>query len=340
MKAHGNKTVVTDNQSILIVGVGSIGERHLRCFLFTNRVRASFCEVNPVLRKAIAGRYPAAKAFDYFESALNEGPKAAVICTSAQLHIPLALKAAKRGLHLLIEKPLSTTLDDVVALQREVTERKLTTAVAYVYRAHPALSAMREAIVSGRFGQPVQIIGMFGQNFPFYRPGYRDTYYGDHAMGGGAVQDALTHVINMAEWIVGPVTSLVADAAHQLLDGVQVEDTVHVITRHGNVLGSYSLNQHQAPNEGLLTIICEKGSVRFETHQHRWMWQTDPAGTWQVESATKVERDTMFIRQAEHFLDAMEGLRSPACSLDEGIQTLRVNLKILSSIDEHRWQTV
>lgn len=331
---------MAENSSILVVGVGSIGERHLRCFLSTNRVRASFCEVNPVLRKTIAERYPAAKAFDDFDSALGSAPQAVVICTPAQLHIPLALTAAKRGMHLLIEKPLSTKLDHVDTLKGEVAKQKLTAAVAYVYRAHPALNAMREVILSGRFGKPVQIVGVFGQNFPFYRPGYRETYYRDRAMGGGAVQDALTHVINMAEWIVGPIQSLVADAAHQLLDGVQVEDTVHVIARHGHVLSSYSLNQHQAPNEGLLTVICEKGTVRFETHQHRWMWQTDPAGAWQVESAAKLERDTLFIRQAEHFLDAVGGLRAPACSLDEGIQTLRANLEILSSIDEHCWKTV
>jgi predicted dehydrogenase len=331
---------VAEKQSILVVGAGSIGERHLRCFLATNRVHASFCEVNPVLRQTIAERYPAAKAFADFDSALKDAKQAAVICTPAPLHIPLALTAARRGVHLLIEKPLSTSLDEVETLKNEAARQKLTVAVAYVYRAHPALGAMREAILSGRFGRPVQIVGVFGQHFPFYRPAYRETYYRDHATGGGAVQDALTHVINAAEWLVGPVERLVADAAHQVLDGVQVEDTVHVITRHGSVLGSYSLNQHQAPNEGQLTIICEQGTVRFEMHQHRWMWQTEPAGTWQVESAAKLERDTLFIRQAEHFLDALEGLRPLACSLDEGVQTLRVNLKILGSIDEHRWQTV
>lgn len=331
---------MADNQSILVVGVGSIGERHLRCFLSTSRVRASFCELNPVLRKTIADRYPAARAFDDFDSALNASPKAVVICTPAHLHVPMAMTAAKRGFHLLIEKPLSTTLDLIDELSREVAVRKLTAAVAYVYRAHPALAAMREAVVSGRFGRPVQVVGVFGQNYPFYRPAYRDTYYVDRAMGGGAVQDALTHIINMAEWIVGPVESLVADGAHQVIEGVQVEDTVHVLTRHGPVLGSYSLNQHQAPNEGALTIVCEKGTMRFETHQHRWMWQTDPPGLWQTEAAARLERDTVFIRQADHFLDAMEGLRAPACTLAEGIQTLKVNLKILSSIDEHRWQTV
>ena len=48
---------------VLVVGAGSIGERHLRCFLATGRARASFVEVNGELRTTIAGRYPQAKAF-------------------------------------------------------------------------------------------------------------------------------------------------------------------------------------------------------------------------------------------------------------------------------------
>ncbi len=327
-------------KSILIVGAGSIGERHLRCFSSTNRADVSFCEINAVLRKTVAEKYPAPKAFEDFTTALNQKPDAVVICTPAHLHIPLALTSVKQGAHILVEKPLSTKLDGLDALSKEVSEQGVVGAVAYVFRAHPALMAMKDAITAGRFGKPLQIVGTFGQNFPFYRPAYRETYYRDRATGGGAVQDALTHVINMAEWIVGPVEKLVADAAHLRLEGVEVEDTVHVLTRHGNVLGSFALNQHQAPNEGLLTVVCEKGTARFETHQHRWSWQTDPAGTWNIESAAKLERDTLFTRQAEHFLDAIEGIRPPACSLDEGIQTLRVNLAILRSIDEHQWQTI
>jgi predicted dehydrogenase len=252
----------------------------------------------------------------------------------------MAVEAARRGIHLLIEKPLSTTLDGVEALRDEVTKENIVAAVAYVYRAHPALSAMRDVICSGRFGEIVEIVATAGQNFPFYRPAYRDTYYKNRATGGGAVQDALTHIINAVEWIVGPITELVADAAHQVLEGVDVEDTVHVIARHKTVLSSFSLNQHQAPNEGSLTFIGKTGTARFEIHNNRWRWQTDPADVWHDESAQKLERDTLFTLQAESFLAAIEGAREPLCSLDDGLQTLRVNLNILKSIEERSWKTL
>lgn len=327
-------------KSILIVGVGSIGERHLRCFLTTGRADVSLCEANPALCKTIAERYRVEKNFNNLERALEERPDATVICTPAHLHIPMALTVAQKGIQILIEKPLSTALEGVDALREEIRRHQITAAVAYVYRAHPALAAMREAIRCGRFGEPVEIVGTFGQHFPFYRPGYRETYYKSHAQGGGAVQDALTHIVNAGEWLVGPVTELVADAAHQVLEGVDVEDTVHLITRHGKVLGSFSLNQHQAPNEGSLLVICRRGTARFEMHNNRWRWQTEPGGAWQDEATVELERDQLFMRQGESFLDAMEGTHPPLCTLEEGLQTLRVNLAILRSVAQRQWQTI
>lgn len=327
-------------KSILVLGVGSIGERHLRCFQATGRADVSLCEVNPVLRKTVAERYQLKKTFSDLGRALEDKPDAVVICTPAHLHISMALAAAQKGVHLLIEKPLSTTIDNLDALSEEISRRKIIACVAYVSRAHPALASMREAIRSGRFGEPVQIVGTFGQNFPYYRPTYRDTYYKNRATGGGAVQDALTHIVNASEWLVGPVTSLAADAAHQVLEGVEVEDTVHVITRHGNVLGSFALNQYQAPDEGTLTVVCKEGTARFETHNSRWRWQIKPQDTWHDEADSKIAADDLFIRQAEAFLNSIEKIHPPLCTLEEGVQTLRVNLGILRSFEMLQWQTI
>lgn len=326
--------------SILIAGVGSIGERHLRCFIASGRTDVSFCEVNASLRRKIADQYVVEKSFDSFDRALAAKPDVVVICTPAHLHVPMALAAAQAGAHLLIEKPLSTNLDGVAALQQEIIQRSRIAAVAYVFRAHPALAAMRTAIRSGRFGKPVQIVATFGQHFPHYRPAYRETYYRNRATGGGAVQDALTHVINAGEWLVGPVDRLVADAAHQVLAGVNVEDTVHVLTRHGAVMGDFSLNQHQAPFEGTLTVICERGTARFEYHHARWRWATDPGGDWHDEPVGPLERDTLFAGQAGVFLDAVAGLKPPLCTLAEATLTLRVNLAILASVEKQSWQTI
>ena len=331
---------MSHRKSILIVGVGSIGERHLRCFVATGRVKVSLCEMNPALRERIAQQYDVEKAYSNFEEALAARPDAIVICTPAQSHVPLALAAAQAGAHLLIEKPLGTKLDGVDALQAEIHRRNLTVAVGYVYRAHPALAAMREAIASGRFGEPVQIVATCGQHFPFYRPAYRETYYTDRATGGGAVQDALTHIMNAGEWLVGPVEKLAADAGHQVLQGVGVEDTVNVLTRHGGVMGCFSLNQHQSPNEVTITVICRNGTARFEYHQSRWRWMTQPGGEWTDEVIDPLERDALFTRQAGAFLDAIEGGHPPLCTMEEALQTLRVNLGILEAAERHVWQTV
>lgn len=324
--------------SILVVGVGSIGERHARCFQRTGRADVSICEINDDLRTRIAESYGMSQAFDSLDAAIDTAPDAAVICTPAHLHIPQALRLADSGIPILIEKPLSTTFDGVEVLKALLAERKLAASVAYVTRAHPTVAAMREAIQSGCFGRPLNFVFTSGQHFPLYRPAYREIYYTRHETGGGAIQDALTHGVNAVEWIVGPVTELLADAAHLALPGVEVEDTVHLLTRHGGVMGSFTLNQHQAPNESTLTVVCERGTARFEAHRTRWLSCTEPGADWQVEEEFALERDDLFVRQAEQFLDLLEGRRPPGCTIDEAEQTLRVNLAALASARDRTWK--
>ena len=241
---------------------------------------------------------------------------------------------------MLIEKPLAVSYAGVEQLQQIVQQHGIVAGVAYVYRAHPALTEMRNAIASGRFGEPLEVVSVSGQNFPTYRPAYAQTYYASRANGGGAVQDALTHGLNAVQWLVGPVHRLVADGAHQALRDVDVEDTVHVLARHGKVLASYSLNQHQAPNEMTITVVCQRGVARFEYHACRWRSMEKPGDDWTDHPFGPLERDELFIRQANSFLDAIEGKSPPLCSLDEAARTLRVNLAILASMQDRAWQEI
>jgi predicted dehydrogenase len=329
---------------VLVVGTGSIGERHLRCFLGTGRVEGAICEAATGLREAVAGRHAVAASFAALEAALAWKPDVVVICTPAHLHVEMARAGVAAGAHVLVEKPLSTSFAGVADLAHEAAAAGRQVGVAYVYRAHPAFAAARAAIRSGRFGPPVEVVAVAGQHFPTYRPAYREIYYRDRATGGGAVQDALSHVVNAAEWIVGPTTRVAADAAHQVLEGVDVEDTVHVLSRHagpaGELLGSLALNQHQAPNENSLTVVCRGGTVRIEMHQARWRWQTDPAGSWHDEPVDVPERDTLFRLQAAAFLDAIEGRAEVVCPLADGVRTLATTLAILRSIERGGWETV
>lgn len=326
---------------VLVIGAGSIGERHARCFGNTGRARVAIVEPNEALRGAVRERYGLEHAYAQLEDALADRRfDAAVVATPAPLHIPIAAQLLAAPMHVLIEKPLSTTLDGIEAFQAALARSQRIAAVAYVYRAYPALADMHRAISGGEFGTPVQVVATCGQSFATYRPAYAKTYYASRDAGGGAVQDALTHVINAAEWLVGPVTRLVADMEHLLIPDVTVEDTVHVITRHGPVMGSFSLNQHQAPNEVTFSVVCQRGTARFELHKNRWGWMREPGAEWTYPVSAPLERDTAFMLQASAFLDAIEGRRPPLCSLQEGLQTLKVNLAILDSAQQGAWRSI
>lgn len=326
---------------VLVIGAGSIGERHVRCFGATERAEVVLAETNEQLRRTVARRYGLRASYaDFIEVLGGEGIDAAVIATPAPLHVPMARTLVEAGVSVLIEKPLSVAPHGVRELQAEAADRGVVGSVAYVLRAHPALAGMRQAVRSGQFGKPLEVVAVCGQHFPTFRPAFRQTYYARRSTGGGAIQDALTHIINAVEWIIGPTDRVIADADRKVLDGVEVEDTVHVLARNGAVMASYSLNQHQAPNESTITIACERGTVRFEAHHARWRWMDEPGQPWRDGSGGPVERDALFIAQAAQFLDVVEGRAEPLCSIGEGAQTLAVNRAALASLELRCWQTV
>jgi len=328
---------------VLIVGVGSIGERHLRCFAATQRAELSFCEVNDDLRQTIAQRYGIKTAYRNLDEALADTANRcsiAVIATPAHLHVQMATTLVEADHHVLIEKPLSTNLEGVDPLIELIERKNVTAAVAYTMRSNLVLQSMRQAIVEKRFGQPITVLVASGQHFPTYRPAYREIYYNNRATGGGAIQDMLTHLVNACQWMVGPADRVMADASHRVLEGVDVEDTVLLVARHGDVQASYNINQYQFPNETTITVICQEGTARFEAHNSRWVSMTKPCDTWHEEMTWTRERDPAYINQANRFMDSVENQAPVLCTVQEGRQTLQAILGILAAADNPAWKQV
>lgn len=330
---------------LLVIGTGSIGERHLRVFQQLDRCDAiAFCETDPGRRAEIAQRYgiPEAFAFADLDTALAKGAyDVAVVATPAPTHLAMGTRLAELGVHQLMEKPLSLSLDGVDDYARLVSEKGITVAVGYVHRAQPTIAAIRSEIASGRYGRPIELNLATGQSFAQIRPAYREVYFARPEMGGGAINDMITHYYNVGDWLAGPITRLVTDAAHQALDGVAVEDTVHTLTRHeGGAMGSYSLNLYQHPNEALLTVVCERGTLRADYARQRWSWMTDPNGVWNHVPAPVPDRDEIYRIQNTAFLDAVEGFGEVLCPLGEAIRTLKVNLASHRSAAGSSWEEV
>lgn len=324
-------------KAILVVGTGSIGERHLRCFQATERCGVSACEPNDELRTRIVQRYQCPAYASVADALAGAVWDAVVICTPAHTHIGIAAQFLDAGAHIFIEKPLSISLDGIDELIRQAAHRQAVVRVAYVHRSILVLQALKQALREPGFENIRHGVVASGQNFPLARPAYASSYYTRRETGGGCIQDALTHQFNTVEWLLGPIDRVYCDASHEVLAEVKVEDTVNMTTRlREGAAVSFSMNQFQAPSELTFTLHGPAGSLRAELHRNRLGRQRQGEGGWSFTDFPAEERDAMFIRQAHAFLDALQGRPDPLATLEDALQTLKVNLAALRSADRRQ----
>lgn len=130
---------------VLVVGTGSIGERHVRCLLATGRAKVGICEVSDQVRDEVKQRYDVLGAYAGLEEALSESWDAAVVATPASSHISIALQLAKACVSLFIETPLSVSFDGVDELIKQIEQKGLIMGVALCFSS-PSGSGSHEAI--------------------------------------------------------------------------------------------------------------------------------------------------------------------------------------------------
>ena len=325
--------------SVLIVGAGGIGERHVRCFQKAGIGRVGIVESQAERRELIAARYGCPGFADCEEALKAEPWTVGVVASPAPSHIPIATRLAEAGLNLLIEKPLAVVPDGLDRLQ--VFEAIRTMRVAYVYRHMLPVMELKRRLQAGSLGNPLAAQIVCGEDYSLARPDYARIYYGRHETGGGAIQDVLTHFVNTMDWLVGPARDVQCLVGNRKLRDVSVEDTVCCSIRHeGGCLAGYYVCQGQAPAETSFTVHCENGSVRAALSQQRVGEFRPGDAEWTWTQFGPVERDEIYVRQAKAFLDAMAGHPDHACMLAEAVHSLNVNIAALESARSGRCITV
>ena len=185
---------------IAIVGLGSIGKRHLRLIK----------EIRPNIEVTLirSGVGPSSPEEDMVErvvfsidEALKYGIDAAIISSPAPFHVEQSIRLLKAGVHLLIEKPLSDRLDNLDNLVRVANESNTKVMVGYVLRYDPAAIEFKKMIESDEIGALMHINIECGSYLPDWRPGhdYKKTVSALSNLGGGVLNE-LSHELDYFHW--------------------------------------------------------------------------------------------------------------------------------------------
>ena len=321
--------------TILIVGLGSIGRRHLK------NVRAALPQARIVVVSRSGGPHPDAGLADRvvsrLEDAVAEDPHCAIIAGPASEHVIAALTLASNGVHLLVEKPLSHTLEGVDELIAECAARQLVLMPGYTLRFIPSLNVLRQALASGRIGRLLVARAEVGQYLPDWRPGadYRQSVSARAELGGGAVLE-LSHEIDYLRWLAGDVkrvTALMAKVSDLEMD---VEDAAEIAVEfHSGALGSISLNMLARPGGRFCRLVGETGTLEWDAIRSETRLYSAESKSWTVlsEPAGAVRND-MYRDELRHFLDCVNGLDTPRVTAADGLRALQVVVAVKQSARE------
>ncbi len=176
----------------IVIGLGSIGKRHAQN-LMSLGVSVVGLEPNAEMRTL---------QIEYVDSIENATADIAFICSPTDMHIKQALKCAKKGMHIFIEKPPSNNLDGFTELNALCKEKLLVSMVACNFRFTEGIKKIKEIANSKQYGKLLSLRAYFGQYLPSMRKGrdYRQLYAATKA--GGVVLDSF-HEFDYTYWLLG-----------------------------------------------------------------------------------------------------------------------------------------
>lgn len=220
------------------IGVGIIGcggivlQNHLPGLALCPEAKlTALCDTNPaVLQKAVSQTGVQAAFADYKELLAQTDVNAVIIATPNFVHAPISLAAIAAGKHVLCEKPIALNFAEALAMWRAAEKANVRNMTAFTYRFVPAMHYMSHLVKSGFIGEPWHFRCCRLQDWGTRALGWRQVA---KLAGSGELGDMLSHRIDYAHLLIGPMQRLVADTRiiHTLREGQHsdLEDWVAII---------------------------------------------------------------------------------------------------------------
>ena len=329
--------------SIAVVGTGVIGPRHADSIVKCQSAILT-CFVDPAPHG-----FEIAKRFDVtlyrsVEDMLQQGckPDAALVCTPNKTHVDVATLLLSAGIHVLVEKPISTTIASGHELLHAARQSNKVLAVGHHRRFNPYITATKKVLDDGRIGRPIAVSGLWALCKP---QSYFDapTEWRAKADDGGAILINMIHEIDIMHFLFGPIVKVHAEKTIPTRDHDAEEGAAILLRFESGLVGTFILSDSTPSvhnfeggtgenpiipktgqdfyrifgTEGTLSVGDMKISKHPSHVEKSWSHEI-------VESKVEIGQEVPFDEQILQFVRAVQGLEQPRCSGIDGLRALIV----------------
>lgn len=321
-----------------IIGVGGIAHLHADGFRAAGAEIVALADPDRTVLEARGAAWDVPHLFDDFARMFAEVDLDVVsIAAPNAVHHPATLAAARAGVHVLVEKPISLSLPLAQEMIDACREAGVVLQVGHQLRSDGAVHHAKTMIERGAIGDLAFIRLRQAHDWggaAEVRPSFTGT-----GTGGGTLLDNGSHVMDLARYFGGPVDDLYARTATRKWP-VDLEDTAIVSVRYASgALGSIENAWTATGWEEGFWIYGTAGALEY-TNRHqapvlRHSFRESPGTTW---ASTDVARlsfagDRAHTRQIHAFLASVRGEQAVVCSGEEGLEAVRL---VLAAYDSAR----
>jgi len=335
----------------LFIGLGSIGQRHLRNLknlkpdielmaIRSRRTAPVLSNENKVIENvSIKDQYNLVE-FDELNKALDEKPDIVFITNPTSLHIDFALKAIKTGAFIFMEKPISHNykgVDELIEIEKSLGRNKIL--VGYQFRYHPALKLIKKLLEDKIIGNIVSAQLRNGEYMPGWHPyeDYRLSYASQKKLGGGAIVTQI-HDFDYAMWLFGYPESLFSVGGHLSNLELDVEDSVQILISFSGVPVSIQLDYLNWPPKREISITGDNGSIECNLNSMEVLLNNRAKNTKEKYEFLDFERNDLFLDEMKNFLAFVDGDEEPLVCLQDAAASLRVALSASESMNSKKEQ--
>jgi UDP-N-acetylglucosamine 3-dehydrogenase len=316
-----------------VIGVGSIGQNHAR--IFRSLPGAKLVGVADANLQAAArvGEFNNVPFYDSLDKLIEaQSPDLVSVAVPTSLHFEVGCALIERGIHVLMEKPITSTLDQAEKLVELAAKKGVVLAVGHIERFNPAVMELRRRLKEGMAGR---IYKVFAQRLSPYPPRIRDA---------GVVIDLASHDIDLMRYLIDePITKVYGETLQSI--NSDREDLFDGLLRFkGGAVGVLDVNWMTPTKIRRLTVTGSRGF--FECNllsQELFYYENESAPSqWDALSVLRgvTEGNVLGIRLQRHeplaaeindFVTAVREGRRPLVSGQDGLETLRLALKFVQS---------